>query len=261
MSRSQIPPTLDREPLGDGGERLSRVTRFGAVVGGGVLAAIVASIPAELRIGGGSIATWLVLSAVFTPFGIMIVLVFRRARVGLRHLVGDRASVLAFSVLAWAVLELAVLSVFGALLRAKTHHHGLAGVSFAIFALVSAFFIALVVRRGAVSFNRAGSIAKRVALAVASVAAFASLVLIVVTLVRAPEPATAAALVDALALLLASYIASSRGFARVRWIAIAGVPLAAGVLLVGLRAEPSVRDAVAKHAPLHAWIVNAARSH
>ena len=59
-----------------------------------------------------------------------------------------------------------------------------------------------------------------------------------------------------LALLLASTIASSRMLARVRPFAIAGVPLAATVVLLGLRAEPAIREAIMKHAPLHAWVIN-----
>ncbi|MCL2777170.1 MAG: hypothetical protein FWD73_04135 [Polyangiaceae bacterium] len=254
--RSQTPPTLDREPFEGNGTPGSRVTRFGTVVGGGVLAALVASIPAELRIGGGSIATWLALSSVITPIGIGVVFVFRRARVGLRHVTGNSSSLFAFGVLSWAVIELVLLSIFGSLLRAKTHHHGLAGVAFAAFVVVSGLVVALLARRGIERLGRAGPAAQRLALAVSSAAAFVLLVLVALRMVRATGLVTAAALVDVLALLLASTITSSRLLARVRPFAIAGVPLAAGVLLLGLRAEPLIREAIMKHAPLHAWVIN-----
>src|SRR5262249_28059717 len=139
-------PPIGREPLEEGEAAPPLVTRFGTVIGGGVLAAIASSLPAELRLGDGgstfrALQQWLALAALLTPTGIAAVAVLRRARVGLKIVAGERATLVAAGLLWWAVLELGILSAFGAVLRAKTHHHGLAGVTFAIFALISGLVI------------------------------------------------------------------------------------------------------------------------
>jgi hypothetical protein len=58
-----------------------------------------------------------------------------------------RASLLGAALVGWGALLSAGLAPLGALLRARTHHHGLAGVTFAIVALLLALGLALVVRR------------------------------------------------------------------------------------------------------------------
>jgi len=240
-----------------------RLVRFGTIVGGGVVAAIAASLPAELRIGdGGSVfralEQWLALSALITPLGITVVAVFRRARVGLRLLAGDRVPLLVAAALWWAVLELGVLAVFGAVLRAKTHHHGLAGVTFAIVALVTGVVIALLAVRGARMLDRLPRASHRGALVVAAGAAFLAIVLVGFRTSRAEGLHTAAALVDTLALGMAASIASTRSFGRMRPLALLGVPLAALILFLGFMmvlAEPNLSSLLANGAPVHAWVL------
>ena len=70
---------------------------------------------------------------------------------------------------------------------------------------------------------------------------------------------TAAALVDMLALLVSSAIASSRPVARWRALAIGGVPIAAAILLLGyatVQAEPDLSGLLAEGAPVQAWLLS-----
>ncbi len=257
------PTPLETEPTEHPEDAASLVTRFGTVVGAGVLAAIVASVPATLRIGDGGLASramevWGSLAALACPLAILAVGVLRRARAGVRVAVGEHAALLAAAVLWWCVLELGVLGAFGAVLRAKTHHHGLAGVTFAVFALVSGLGMALLAARGARALGRADASIQRIALVVAGFAAFIAIVLVGVRTARAPELGTAAALVDALALAVASLVASSHALARVKALAFAGVPVTAVVVVLGLstvRAHPQLEADIVKNAPVHAWLL------
>jgi hypothetical protein len=264
MHREPHPPTLGNEPLEEGDEQsASPVTRFGTVVGGGVIAAIVASLPAELRIGdGGSVfralEQWLALAALLTPLAILVVAVFRRSRTGLRILAGEHAELFAAAALWWAIIELGLLAVGGAVLRAKTHHHGLAGVTFSILELVSGLVIALLAVRGVRMLSKMPAGGHRVALALVSGCAFLAIVLVGFRTARAEGLHTAAALVDALALAVAGAIASTRVVSRLRMLAMIGVPVAAAILLLGIatvRAEPDLGGILAEGAPLHAWVL------
>jgi hypothetical protein len=263
MQREPHPPTFGDEPLEDDQVAASSVARFGSVVGGGVLAAAVASLPAELRLGEahsflGAIGQWLALIAILTPLSVLAVAVLRRARTGLRLLVGGQTLLFAAAVLWWAVLELGILSIFGAVLRAKTHHHGLAGVTFAILALISGLMVALLAVRGVRMLSRLPVGSHRVALLIVSAAAFLVVALIGVRTSRAVGLHTASALVDSIALLGATTIASSRAVARGRRLAVAGVPIAAAVMLLGfacLRAEPELNELLAQGAPLQSWLL------
>ncbi|MBX3186152.1 MAG: hypothetical protein KF819_04015 [Labilithrix sp.] len=262
MQREPHAP-MGHEPVDEDGAVPSSVIRFGTVVGGGVVAAIASSLPAELRIGdGGSVfrafEQWLALAALLTPIGILAVAVFRRGRVGLKIVAGERAPLIAASLLWWAVLELGILSAFGAVLRAKTHHHGLAGVTFAIFALISGLVIGLLAVRGVRMLLRMPPSGHRVALGVAAGATFLAIVLVGVRTARAEGIHTAGVLVDALALIVSSAIASTRVVAKQRLLAVIGVPVAAAILLLGLatvRAEPDLKELLSEAAPLHAWIL------
>ena len=58
-----------------------------------------------------------------------------------------RASLLLAAYVGWGALVCAGLAPLGAVLRARTHHHGLAGVTFAVLGVMYAFGAALAVRR------------------------------------------------------------------------------------------------------------------
>jgi hypothetical protein len=262
MQREPQPSTLGHSPLEEDEAAASFATRLGTVVGGGVLAAITSSLPAELRIGDGSvlraIEQWLALAALLTPLAMVVVAVLRRGRTGLQMLAGERAPLFAAAALWWAVLELGVLSIFGAVLRAKTHHHGLAGVTFAMLALVSGILIALLAVRGLRMLSRLSADGHRNALTVVACTWLVVIVLVGVRTARAEGMHTAAALVDMLALVMSSAIASSRAMARWRALAVGGVPIAVAILLLGyatVRAEPDLSRLLAEGAPVQAWLL------
>lgn len=262
MQREPHPP-IGHEPLEEGEAAPAFVTRFGTVVGGGVVVAIASSLPAELRIGdGGSVfralEQWLALAALLTPLAIASIAVFRRAREGLKIVAGERASLIAAGLLWWAVLELGILSAFGAVLRAKTHHHGLAGVTFAIFALISGLVIGLLAVRGVRMLLRMPDHGHRVALGVAAGATFLAILLVGVRTARAEGIHTAGVMVDVLALIVCASIASTRVVSRQRMLAVIGVPVAVAILLLGIAtalAEPNLKELLTETAPLHAWLL------
>lgn len=269
MQRDPQSPTYghERQHVEEEVAAASFATRLGTVVGGGVLAAAASSLPAELRIGdGGSIVRaieqWLALAALLTPLAIIMVAVMRRGRAGIRILAGNRAPLFVAAALWWAVLELSVLSVLGAVLRANTHHHGLAGVTFAVLALISGIGIALLTVKGVRLLLRMPSGGHRIALIVASAAAFLVVALVGIRTSRAVGLHTAAAMVDSLALIVSSAIASSRAMARWRPLAVGGAPVAAAILLLGfacVRAEPDLAALLVEGAPVQAWLLGLLR--
>lgn len=242
----------------------SAVTRVGSAVGGGVLAAVVASLPATMRLGdGGSMfragTGWMALAAVAMPIAVLFVGVLRRARVGAQLVAGDRREVVASGVLAWMTLQILFTGFFASLLRKHTHHHGLAGATFAFFALFCGVFLALLVRRVMTKLASLPPSAHRVALGITAFMTFLVIIVAGVRTAPAEDLSTAAGLVDALALAIACGIASSRLLARQRPLAIAGVPTAAVVLVLGLASlhgNAPLREALAKHAPIHGMLLS-----
>jgi hypothetical protein len=249
------------EPDTDGS---SIVMRFGFIVAGGVVAALASSLPASLRMGGEGSASraleqWLVLSAVSTPLAVASVAVLRRARVGLRLLAGERASTFAVGVLWWSVIELGLLSLFGALLRKTTHHHALAGVTFSAFAVVTGVVVALFARRTTAMLIRGGAGLLKIGLVIAAACAFLAIMLVGIRTARAEGIPTAGALVDGLAFAVTTTIASSRLFGRWRPMAIAGVPVAVLLVMVGLttlRFDPKLQQSLGETAPVHAFVIS-----
>jgi hypothetical protein len=257
-------PTLDQPEQDDDGAT-SAVTKVGSAVGSGVIAAVVASLPATMRLGdAGSMVRagtgWMALAALATPLAVLVVSILRRARAGAQLVAGDRVEVVASGVLAWITLQLLANSALAAFLRKHTHHHGLAGVTFAIGALFCGIGLALLVSR---VMNKLALIPSpgmhRAALVVTGSMAFLVVVTAGVRTAPAEELHTAAGLVDAFALAIACGIASSRVFARQRPLAIAGVPTATIVLVLGLASlhgNATLRDALAKSAPIHGMLLS-----
>lgn len=251
-------PTLEPLPADDD-PQASLVTRFGTAVGGGVIAAVVASLPATIRVGDdGSVARasteWLALAATATPFAIAAVAILRRARVGAKILVGTRADAWIAGFFAWATFQMLFATAFGSLLRKHTHHHGLAGVTFAIAAAGFGLVLAVLVVRVMKALARLGRRVRRSAAIVAALATFIVLVVAAVRTAHAEGLHTTAGIVDALAFVLACGAASSRVVARQKPLAIAGVPVAAIVVALGLASlngDSALRGAFANDAPLH----------
>lgn len=262
MNRMPPQPHLASQKPQPEGE--SAILVVGFIVAGAVIAAVASSLPAALRMGeegsaGRALEQWIVLSALATPLAAAVVVILRRARVGLRLLMGDRASLLAIGVLWWSVIELGLLSIFGAVLRKTTHHHALAGVTFAAFAVASGALVGIFARRTTAIIARGGTSLQKIGLVIAGGAAFVVVMLVGIRTSRAEGLHTAAALVDVLAFAVMSTIASSKILSRFRPLAIAGVPVAVLVVMVGLttlRFDPKLRDSLVETAPMHAILID-----
>lgn len=263
MQRPPIEQRLVSEP-DPAHEGVPLVIRAGFLVAGGVLAAIVASVPGALRMEGGlsltrALEQWVVLTAITTPFAVLAVATLRQAREGIRILAGEHRSLLAIGVVWWSVLELGILSVFAALLKKTTHQTSLAGVTFAAFALASGIVVAYFARRATAMLARGGEDLQRMGLLMAGVSALIVLALVAVRTSRVAELHTAGVIFDFVAFALVSSVASLRIHERFRAIAIVGVPAAVLVMIIGfttLRFDPKLRDALAETAPAHGVVID-----
>jgi hypothetical protein len=264
-------PPLDRPaPTPSSEASGSRGLRLGAIFASAVLAAMLASVPAALRILRQSAAhsmpisalPWhlLALVALATPGCVVSMWVLTQARRGLRLIAGDQ-SVLAMAGLAWwLVVELGILSLAAAVLRKVTHHHALAGVAFAVFALGSGAFFGLLAWRTTARVGRAGRGFSMAAFGLAT-ASLALGVMISGLRLSRTESATplTVTLLDAVALAISVLFASPKWIGRLRFLAIVGLPTAALVILVGLTAlrfDPELERAVSHAAPLHGLVAD-----
>ena len=151
------------------------------------------------------------------------------------------------------------MSVLGSVLRATTHHHALAGVTFAFGALGLALGAALVCARLVAILRDASDRTRRLlAIAIAAVA-FLAVAWVSLRFVRAvthdTNPSAAAALVvDVLAFMLAVLFASRRSFVTRRVLAVVGPPLAVVIMAVGFSflRDASLVDGIRDRAPAFA---------
>jgi hypothetical protein len=257
--RSNPPPSIqDDDELAD--QRGSRVMRFGAAVSAVLVASIFATMPAAMRIAltlqgtCGAATVWLALLALaFVPLAV--------ATVTLRHAIAALrlfdASALARGVataILWGVATFVTLAGLGAFLRATTHHHGLAGATFAITGLVLAALLALIAVRF-VDWCLARSPAIRwLAIGVVSLAMGVALAFFARHLGRSEVGNVFAADVVAF-VFAAAFGAGAFPYRRRPFVAfaVAGPPLATIVLFVGLGAlktTPPLRAAIGDEAPV-----------
>jgi hypothetical protein len=270
MIHASAPPP--HEPTA--AERPSSVVRVGTAVGAGTLAAVLASLPAAMRVaaagvGGAAAAApspgraLLALAAASLVPMVAAVAVARGATDGLRAFAGRGAGLRGFGVALFLATMFVALSVFGSMLRANTHHHGLAGVTFAFGALALAVGDAMVCAR-VVSIVKGLSPAARRIVVMSVLAGVAIVVFgVVVRFVKAASHdeasyAAAGTVVDVLAFLLVAVFASRPWLARRRALAWVGPPAAVVVLALGVGAlrDPAVHDAVATKAPAFAPLVD-----
>ena len=85
--------------------------------------------------GASAPRAWVALAAAALVPMVAAVVVLRGAREGLRAFAGPGAGLRAFGVGLWIASLIVAFTFFGGVLRAHTHHHGLAGVTFAFGAL------------------------------------------------------------------------------------------------------------------------------
>jgi hypothetical protein len=237
---------------------LSPVTRLGSLLGAGAVASLAASIPAAARVARetdgrfGVTGAWLALAAATLVPMIVAVAVLRGARRGALLFGVERAGPRALGFAVWLLASALVLLFFGAALRATTHHHALAGATYALVALVVAAGLAGVVSRFVALAAGWGALAERLVLGAVACGLLATL-LFFSSKVSRTSPAAAALLVDVLACVLAAGLASGPMLAGSRAFAVLGPPFAAAVLLLGLgglREAPKLPAVVRTRAPL-----------
>jgi len=229
-----------------------------------VLGATLAAAPPAARLAeaaGGRAVAWLVLAALYLGPMIASVVVLRAARAGLRAFGGEGADArLTAALLATSGFAVYVV-ILGAVLRATTHHHALAGATFALIAAAGGATIAGFSARAAAAVFERGPRLRSALLVLAVALGALALAVLAVALGRAPPasgaPAAAALLVDGLAYLLAALFASRGAFAARRGFAALGPPLAGALLVAGFSAlrAPALAAAVGSGAPLTAWAV------
>jgi len=258
-------PSYYPGPPDDSPHGASFATRAGSLLGVSTLAAMLSSIPAAVRVGpsagGGWLGAWLALAACSLPATVAAIALVRGAREGVRALAGDDPLVTAWSVAVWAMTMFLLLVAWGAFLRETTHHHALAGVTFAFGALALGALAALVVRRLS-SIVRGADAWGRAALIIVTVAALGGAITAVGTRLSSGEEGAApaaGALVDALAFAIAVGAFSRRGLVGAPGVTAGGFPLALGTLLVGgalLVRSPGLVAAIRDHAPLFAPVAS-----
>jgi choline-sulfatase len=263
MPTDRPPPAEPREsPLGGSSETPPPAPLFaqlGSLLGAGTLAALLASGPAAIRVahdGGGPLRAWIALGACSLLPMIAAIAFARSARGGARSIAGEDAPLAAWGIAVWAMTTFLALAAYGALLRATTHHHGLAGVTFALGGLTLGGALALVTRR-LMQMARGADPWGRAALVTTTIGALlCALLVVVIRVARAGGgDLPSATLVDVLAFAIAAGALSREAFARVAWLAIGGFPLALGVLALGwalLSQEPALIEAIQGHAPVFA---------
>jgi hypothetical protein len=267
------PSAKPPSPLSSGTseEAGSLVLRFGTAVGLAAAAAMAASFPAALRVGAGlgedsTGRVWTVLaSAALVPM-IGAVVVLRGAREGLRAFGGPGAELRAYGVALWAASLLVTLTLLGSVLRATTHHHALAGVTFAFGSLGAAVGLALACARVVAILREATPHVRGTLALVLAMGAFAALGAIGIRFLHAAlhEPASAPAagmVVDVLAFSLAALFATRRSLASRRAVAVVGPPVAVAIAALGFSSlgDAPLRAAIDDRAPAFASVVDPLR--
>jgi choline-sulfatase len=241
---------------------------FGAWVGLAAAAALLCTLPAMTRVSatlaGGApvVRAWAALAAAaLGPMGLSIV-VLRGARRGLRVFSEPGLRLRWFGLGLWLAFLFTTLAAFGGVLRATTHHRGLAGVTYGGGALVFAAGWGLVCAR-IVGFLR--GVPDRVrrpmvyCLAAGAVAMVGFVVLRFVSAVAmAPSSAAGAIVVDVVAFLLTAVFVSADWRVATRPLAIVGPPLAVFLAALGITTllDPPVRQAIGEHASSFVSVAN-----
>jgi hypothetical protein len=251
------PPGRDSVPVEAGSFGIRLATALGAAT----VAASVASLPAALRVGSAFSSmprAWCACAATMLLPMFASVLVLRKARGGVRALGGEHPSARALGVAIWLVSLFFSLAAFGALLRATTHNHALAGATFAFGAVALAVGLGVVCARIAAIVGASPDQMRRGL--VVGLGGLLALAVLVAGLRwahaldgAANPPTSAGALcVDLLAFGLTALFASRPSLGSRPTLAIAGPIVAIAVLVLGiatLRAERMAFDAISTRAP------------
>ncbi|WP_437907519.1 sulfatase-like hydrolase/transferase [Sorangium sp. So ce327] len=250
-ARQSAPPGRSVPPPGRSAappppRRSAWTTRLGEACVLGLGVAALSAVPTALRTaraGASFLDGLLVGTAVLLPLVTLALILSRAAGRGFRGIVGaggERLAVLRVAL--WIGVAFPVLAALAALLKATTHHRGLAGATFGVLGLAGVVAAALVTQRLVALGDRlAARGVKPWLLAVAGtaigvvplVAAFAPLAAHAASTTGDAGAAVRAAIVDGAIALVATALVSSVDLSAAvgRIAGVAGVPLAALVLM------------------------------
>ncbi|WP_437487258.1 sulfatase [Sorangium sp. So ce1014] len=242
-ARPSAPPARSVPPPP---RRSAWTTRLGEACVLGLGVASLSAVPTALRTaraGASFLDGLLVGTAILLPLVTLALILSRAAGRGFRGIVGaggERLAVLRIAL--WISVAVPVLAALAALLKAATHHRGLAGATFGVLGLAGVVAAALLTQRLVAFGDRlAARGVKPWILAVAGaalgvlplVAAFAPLVALAGSAPGDARDAVRAAIVDGAIALVATALVSSVDLSAAvgRIAGLAGVPLAALVLM------------------------------
>ena len=258
MSLASLPPPPSR--LDDRG---SRVLQVGELVGLAAVGALACTLPAGLRVSTALTGTetfvraWSALVAAALLPMLAAVAAIRGAWHAWRD-VGEALSPLRiFGAGLWVAGLFVWMALSGAFLAATTHHHTLAGVTYAFGALALAAFWGLVCRRIVAILGGLTQRGRRLAVAALGVPVLGAIAYISVRFLVAaskdPSSALAAAtVIDVLAFALAALFGSVDWRLLRRPLGLMGPPLALflGALGLATLGDPVVLRGIREHAPV-----------
>jgi choline-sulfatase len=227
-------------------------TRAGEACLRALAVALLASVPTALRTmgAGGDFAGGLLVGAgALLPTVVLVLALSRASGRGFRQFVGaESPRAVAFSVALWIGIALPLLVALGAMLKATTHHRGIAGATFGVLGLVIVASAALVSQR---LLNLGRRLVERglppwIPAAIGAAVGTLPLLIVAAELGRRGGDADAAgvraAIVDGVIVLVATALVASMelGHTLRRVARVAGVPIAVAVFLgAGVRIETS----------------------
>jgi len=224
----------------------SLVTRAGLLLGGGAVVAMICALSPALRGDGAFGSRWLAATAMMAPATTLLIALFGRARLGIRLLTHDEAEATISTIAGAFALFALPLAMAAYVLAAKTHHHALAGVTFAIASSGLGLAAIFVSRRLAEIFARGDEARAHRWLAFARIAAAigvaAPILFAACTLSGTSRSAVASMAFDCGLLFVASWIASGVRVSGRRTFARVGLPLWILLALLGSRVQRSVVD-------------------
>jgi len=225
--------------------RQSTVIRLATGVGLVTLAALVAVAPATARLSAlaprATVALWAALACVALGPMTVVILAFRLSERSIREVLAGSAPIRLFVLVLCIVALFLGLALTGSVLRATTHNHVLAGVTFACFAVVVALFVTFSGVRIVRLLEAARAPLRWVAVGALTALELTACAWVVVHLLRTPDAdpnssGAALALVDVPLFGVCAFVASRRAVAELpglSLLALGGVPLAVAVISIG----------------------------
>ncbi len=263
-------------PPDSGTSHIHLLQRAGSLVTAAVVASCFAGVPAAVRIATkldgalalGPVGIGLAVAAAWALPMLVAVGVLRHARVGVRAFEGDGHGRRTTALAVWTAAFGVFLAIFGTALRGSTHHHALAGATFALVSVVVGGVLGIIALRFARTLFESSDAVRAGGITLVVAAALLAVALLAVRLahVAGAEGAhdTAELLIDGLAFAITAILASRPELIRSRAVAISGVPIAL-VLLVGgvyqLRAAPALAASLRENAPASTPIVKLYTEH